>query len=58
MVDDLSTRRLPDFAKINLHKPEEIRYWTKLLQVTERQLRDAVAAVGVQVKEVRRYLGK
>ena len=58
MADDLSKRGQPDCSRINVNEAHEMRYWTQTLGVTEAQLRSAVAAAGVEVKDVRTYLGK
>ncbi|MCT8179786.1 DUF3606 domain-containing protein [Variovorax sp. Varisp41] len=58
MADDLSQRGQPDRSRINVNEAHEMRYWTQTLGVTEAQLRSAVAAAGVEVKDVRTYLGK
>ena len=58
MSDDLSNRGPQDRSRVNVNEPHELRYWTKELGVTEAKLRSAVAAAGVSVEKVRRYLGK
>ena len=58
MTDDLSNRGPQDRSRVNVNEPHELRYWTKELGVTEAKLRSAVAAAGVSVEKVRRYLGK
>ena len=58
MADDLSKRGPQDAARINDNELHEVRYWTQTVGVTEAQLRSAVAAAGVEVKDVRTYLGK
>jgi hypothetical protein len=58
MADDLSKRGPQDASRINVNELHEVRYWTQTLGVTEQQLRSAIAAAGVQVKDVRTYLGK
>ena len=58
MPDDPSKRGPQDRTRINVNEPHEVRYWTQTLGVTEAQLRSAVAAAGVEVKDVRVYLGK
>jgi len=58
MADDLSQRGQPERSRINVNEAHEMRYWTQTLGVTEAQLRSAVAAAGVEVKDVRTYLGK
>ena len=58
MADDPNKRGPQDRTRINVNEPHEVRYWTETLGVTEAQLRSAVAAAGVEVKDVRVYLGK
>lgn len=58
MADDLSKRGPQDAARIDVNESHEVRYWTQTLGVTEAQLRLAVAAAGVEVKDIRTYLGK
>jgi hypothetical protein len=58
MVDDLNERGPSDRSRINVHEPHELRYWTQALDVTEEQLRAAVAQVGVMVEAVRVHLDR
>ncbi|MDM0022322.1 DUF3606 domain-containing protein [Variovorax saccharolyticus] len=58
MPDDTSNRGAQDRARINVNEDHEIRYWTQALGVTQAQLREAVAAVGVGADAVRQHLGK
>ena len=58
MADDLKNRGPADRARINIHEPHELRYWTEALGVTAEQLKTAVATVGVMAKDVRQHLGK
>jgi len=57
MADDKAERGPTDAARINVNEAHEMRYWTRILGVTEQKLRSAVAAAGVMAKDVRRYLG-
>ncbi|MCG8422210.1 MAG: DUF3606 domain-containing protein [Proteobacteria bacterium] len=56
MADDLKIKRPHDATKVNVNQPHEVRYWCDKWGITERQLRDAVAAVGVYVDEIVKYL--
>ena len=56
MSDDLSNRGPQDDSRINVNQSHEVRYWTQQLGCTERQLREAVMAVGVSADAVRTYL--
>jgi hypothetical protein len=58
MADNLQNRGAADRSRINIHEAHELRYWTKALDVTEEQLKAAVARVGVMAADVRRHLGK
>ena len=58
MADDLSNRGPQDRARINVNEGHELDYWCEALGCTERQLREAVAAVGVSADKVREYLGQ
>jgi hypothetical protein len=58
MADDLSKRGPQDATRIIVNELHEVRYWTQALGVTEAQLRSAIAAAGVEVRDVRVYLGK
>ncbi|CAG5086811.1 DUF3606 domain-containing protein [Parvicella tangerina] len=57
MADDLDQKQPEDPTKINVGQQWEIDYWTEKLGVTEKQLKDAVAKVGVMVKDVKAELG-
>lgn len=57
MADDLSNNGPQDRSRINVNEAHEVYYWTHAMDVTEAQLRTAVAAVGVSVEEVRQHLG-
>ena len=58
MADDLTKRGRQDAIRINVNEDHEIRYWTKELQVSKEQLVEAVKAVGVMIKDLKRYFGK
>lgn len=58
MADDLNDRGSADALRINVNEVHELRYWTTALNVSEAELRAAVAAVGVMAKDVRAHLGK
>jgi hypothetical protein len=54
--DDKQNVGSPDRDRISLSEDYEIRDWTKSLNVTEEQLRDAVGKVGNSADKVREYL--
>lgn len=58
MTDDTKLRNSPDSKRINVNEEHEVRYWTKALGVTERELRDTVAKVGTSAEAVRKSLAK
>ncbi|CCP15507.1 DUF3606 domain-containing protein [Stenotrophomonas maltophilia] len=58
MADDLSKRGPPDGIRINVNEAWELRDWSKHFNVTPAKLKEAVAAVGVMTKDVKRHLGK
>ena len=47
-----------DYGYVNLRAEPERRYWMRELGCTEQQLRDAVAAVGPLVVDVKRHIGE
>jgi len=58
MADDKSNRGPADRARINIHEPYEVEYWTKELGVTPERLRELVSKYGVMAANIRRFLGK
>jgi hypothetical protein len=56
MTEGLSYTGPEDRNSINVHRPEELRYWTQSLGVDEQTLLRAVSAVGNNVDTVRDYL--
>lgn len=56
MADDKSQRSPQDAARINVNEDYEVRYWTDKFGVSEQQLRDAVAKVGVSAQAVEEEL--
>lgn len=57
MSDDLTKKKI-DATTISLGQDHEVKYWTKSLGVTEKQLKDAVKAVGKSAAKVKKHLGK
>ena len=57
MTNDVEVRSPRDTGWINLGEPQEVRYWTRALAVTETRLRAAVGAAGDSTQAVCRYLG-
>ncbi|WP_371435065.1 DUF3606 domain-containing protein [Polaromonas sp.] len=58
MADDLEESGAQAGSRINVNEPHEVRYWTQHLDVSERELRKAVADVGVSARQVAEQLGK
>jgi hypothetical protein len=58
MADDLSKKGPADRNKINVNEEWECKYWCKELDVTEKELKEAVKKVGPTVKDVKKQLGK
>jgi len=56
MSDDPSNIGAPDRDLVSLSEDYEVRDWTKALGVSERELREAVDAVGNSAAKVRDYL--
>ena len=56
MTDSTNKRGEPDRSLINVSQDHELRYWTQTLDVSEDELRAAVAAVGPQADKVREHL--
>ena len=46
MSDAKSNRGSPDRNRIDIHDPNELRYWTKALNVSEEKLKDTVGQSG------------
>lgn len=55
-MDDKKKKGPADAERINVNEPHEVRYWTKKLDCTVPQLKNAVFTVGVMVKDVRKFL--
>ncbi|CAM3450814.1 DUF3606 domain-containing protein [Bordetella sputigena] len=58
MPDNLQKRGPADASRVNVNEPWELSYWCGKFNVTPDQLRAAVRAVGVMVKDVQRHLGR
>ena len=55
-MDNKQDRGPADRARINIHEPYELQYWSKELNVTPEELKKAVEQKGVMVSDVRRHL--
>ena len=56
MSDDAKKHRPVDPDRVNLDEPREVQYRRKEYGCTERQLKQAVAAVGDSAAKVRQHL--
>lgn len=56
MSDDLERTGPEDPNKINVNQSWEVTYWCKILGVTEKELREAVEAVGSLVADVKAHI--
>jgi hypothetical protein len=56
MPDDRNQRGSPDRDFIDISDENEVRNWSKSLDVTPEQLKDAVRRVGTSADQVRQYL--
>jgi Protein of unknown function (DUF3606) len=53
----MNTKRVqPDRNKINLDQPNELKYWTRALKVSEEEIRTAIGTVGNSAAAVRKEL--
>ena len=52
----MSSVKAPDYWRIDLREPWQVRFWTREFGVTEEQLRAALAAAGDNVGTIRSYL--
>jgi hypothetical protein len=58
MADDKSNRGPADRARVNIHEPYEVEYWSKEFGVTPAKLREPVGKHGVMAADIRKALGK
>ncbi len=56
MPDNLTKKRPQDAKRVNLSQPYEIKYWCWKWDCTEKELRQAVKAVGDSAAKVGQYL--
>ena len=56
MSDNLSKTGKADDIRINIHQNHEVRYWSQTLGVSPERLKEAVRAVGLMVRDVKRHL--
>lgn len=58
MADDLSNRGGRGRDRINVNQDWEVRDWAQKFNVSEDELRQAVAKVGDRADAVRQHLGR
>ena len=56
MSDNKDLRNSPDNRRIDLNDRDEVRNWSKSLQITEEELRRAIERVGNSADKVREHL--
>ena len=55
-MDSLTKKEQPDRSKISVHQPDELKAWTRALNVTREELLAAVDKVGDSAASVRKEL--
>ena len=55
-MENLTIKEQPDRSKINVHQPDELKAWTRALNVTREKLLAAVDKVGNSAASVRKEL--
>jgi hypothetical protein len=55
-MESVTKREQPDRSKINVHQPDELKFWTRALGVTREELLAAVDKVGDSAAGVRKEL--
>jgi hypothetical protein len=55
MADDKSKRGGPDRDRIDVNDPDELRNWSKSLNKTPEEIKDAVRVVGNSATKVREH---
>lgn len=57
MSDDLKRKCPEDPTKINVNQSWELKYWAEKLNVSEIRIKTAVSEIGIEVENVKKYLG-
>lgn len=57
MADDKSKRGSPDRDRIDVNDPDELRNWSKSLNRTPDEIKEAVRVVGNTAAKVREHFG-
>jgi methyl-accepting chemotaxis protein len=58
MADDKSKRGQQDRDRIDVNDPDELRNWSKSLNKTADEIKDAVRVVGNSAAKVREHFGR
>jgi hypothetical protein len=58
MADDKSKRGRQDRDRIDVNDSDELRNWSKSLNKTPEEIKDAVRVVGNSAAKVREHLGR
>jgi len=58
MADKKEIKKPLDEKHVNINEPREINYWCDIWSCEEKELKDAVKAVGNSVDAVKKKLGK
>jgi hypothetical protein len=57
MSDDLKRKVPKDSTRINVHQSWELEYWAKKFNVSVVRIETAVSEIGVELENVKKYLG-
>ncbi len=57
MSDSLNRKSPEDSTRINVHQSWELEYWAKEFNVSTLRIQTAVSEIGVEVENVKKYLG-
>jgi hypothetical protein len=55
MADDKSNRGQQDRDRIDVNDPDELRNWSKSLNMTPEEIKEAVRVVGTSAAKVREH---
>jgi Protein of unknown function (DUF3606) len=57
-MSGLTRKATPDRSKINMHQPEEVKFWIRHLNVSKEDLQKAIDKVGNAAAAVRKELAR
>jgi hypothetical protein len=55
-MDDKTKTGKADDSRVNINESYELQYWSEKLNVSRDRLKEAVAAVGSRIDDVKKYL--